>query len=177
MLSHSAGWFDGEGCISSSVRKGGNLAIVASISNTYYRGLEHFKKTFGGQIVEMKTQKEEHKKCWQWRLQKFEDILNFLERVTPYLQDKQSQGEYALGVLKHLQKRLGKRITPEDRATFIRYNNELRAMKRDADRLSRSSVPHGFDQPELTVGTTRDELGWALCDKDGRLMFAWNSNL
>jgi hypothetical protein len=174
-ICHAAGWFDGEGCIKSRLNPSGGIALAASISNTYYRGLTNYQEMFGGGICTWKVP-EGHKPIWQWQVTG-DGLVKFLDTITPYLDDKQSQAEYAVGVLKHQSSRKRKRLTPQDKETYKRYNEELRAMKQDLSRLGRNPAPHGFDEPELTISAQGDELRGTLSDKNSGLMLTWNTGL
>lgn len=152
---HSGGWFDGEGYVGCQILTNGGIGVQSRIGNTYLRGLESFREMFGG-VVKKDQKREGHKQTWRW-VATGDTLRSFLEEIVPYLKDKESQAVYAQGILNHINQRQRKKLTDLDKEIYHKYNNELKAMKHDESRLSRSTLDR-LDEPELTFRTEGNEL-------------------
>ncbi len=91
-----AGWFDGEGSLIISAKKGGGFRIEATLTNTYYSVVKMFADMFGGSYF---TSYKNGTKVHRWRCTRAENIRQFVLEVVPYLMVKR---EKALLMLEYL---------------------------------------------------------------------------
>ena len=99
-LDYSAGFFDGEGCISARYHKPKNrptphIEFVLSISNTRRESVEAFKAEFGGAVGFHQTIGN-RKPQWMWHLTRRDRLHRFVEKMDGRLVLKAEQ----LNVLK-----------------------------------------------------------------------------
>lgn len=101
-MEYIAGYFDGEGCVGLYQNKGSKCSRYKSgfkspswirqigITNTYKPILEHCKRLFGGRLYPQ-SKIGRNKPCYNWTISSKKDIIAFIERVSPFLVEKQPQ--------------------------------------------------------------------------------------
>lgn len=117
-----SGHFDGEGCISMSLKYSGNLrqrlTVAVAIANK--PNLELYLKYFKGSIRDKKH--FTNKPLFIWTLCKHEDLYNLIDAILPYSIEKKPQLEIAK---EWLLKRAGERKTVALSNEFIEYSNDI----------------------------------------------------
>lgn len=140
-IQYLAGFFDGEGCID-------NQRMYAKNSNAFYvrprlrlaqanNGafiLDRIQKEFGGTLTKQRPSKKSQQPSMSWEILNKDGIIHMLEALEPLLIIKQEQARLALWWLKN---HSGKQI-PE--LARIAFNDELKRMKRDLQRLSEEAI-------------------------------------
>lgn len=95
---YAAGFFDGEGCITTS----GTTGFRATLSNTNKDVLIWFVNTFGGNIQnQCLPENPRWNKAWKWSVCARKDVRSFLQKIYPFLKIKKEQARI---VLMHLEK-------------------------------------------------------------------------
>jgi len=113
-FSYIAGFFDGEGCITSTIVKKKNrdthhVYSIIIITNTNLEVLKYIQKVFGfGRINEKKYEKHRKTRCWAYTIDSSSEILEFLQSIRPYLRVKDEQADLAV---EYLKSRLSKTLT------------------------------------------------------------------
>lgn len=133
--SYVAGFFDGEGCISSQeswipgkYEKFPRINLQISITNTDKEVLNLIRGRFGGQIS--KHTKKTGKLCYAWKLTGKDKMRVFLLSVLPYLIVKKEQALLALEFIDTLRKEnLGCVPLPKE-VHELRYKIHLALRKR-----------------------------------------------
>ena len=103
---YAAGFFDGEGCVlieRQSPRDGHpspKHALLVTIGNTHLPILRALRAEYGGRIGLNRKATERHKAYWQWRLGP-SLAVTFLNRIRPYLVEKEPQAWLALEYAAH----------------------------------------------------------------------------
>ena len=93
-----AGFFDGDGCITTSPKTNFRLTI----SNTNKEILDWIKKNFGGNINNQHLPKNpKHNTSWKWITTKRTDVLRILELIYPYLIVKKKQAKLIINYLNY----------------------------------------------------------------------------
>lgn len=120
LLAWTAGFFDGEGSVSISIRqrkkkpyRGCNdiHTLVVRVANTHKGCLDRLAQAFGGKVYKQKV-REGCKQQWQWLVQS-KLAREFLEEVLPYLYVKKRQAEIGLE-LEETRKPLKRKVTMAD---------------------------------------------------------------
>ena len=111
-LLYSAGFFDGEGCITTS----GNSGFRACVSNTEKEILTYFLKTFGGHINDQHLPSNpNHNMAWKWVIVRKSELLTFLKLVYPHLKLKKEQAGIVINFLTNYPNYgFGKRIPTQE---------------------------------------------------------------
>lgn len=91
---YTAGFFDGEGCITMQYRESIPHLLHVNISNVYLPVLEAIKYTYGGNIS-VKKVKQNRLRQYFWQATS-EVACKFLREIYPYLLVKQEQAKIAL---------------------------------------------------------------------------------
>ena len=87
LKAYVAGYFDGEGCITTSGK-----SFRATVSSTDYRELEFLKNSIGGVINNQYLPKNEKwSMAWKWVMSPKKKLYNFLVDIEPYLITKKEQ--------------------------------------------------------------------------------------
>lgn len=137
-LEYIAGLFDGEGCIGLYRSKGGTRDFrftdesklkppswirVVTIAGTYLPTLKIFKQMFGGRVRQVKSANSEKnlKTTYEWIIGAKKDIINFLETIAPFLQEKKVQAILMLDFVKSV---------PLDHDKGFRIMEELKKLKK-----------------------------------------------
>lgn len=104
-----AGFFDGEGCISSQeywergkYEKYPRINLQISITNTNKEVLNLIRGVFGGTVRSHGKKKRNHKKCYDWKLCGKEKMRVFLTSILPYLVVKKEDAELGLKFIETL---------------------------------------------------------------------------
>jgi hypothetical protein len=96
-LSYMAGFFDGEGCVSCSLKRNSNNSKIyfrsaIQVAQIVREPLELFQIRYGGFIYYYKRPIGSNRKpYWVWRLSKNSDALIFLKEMAPLLIVKKQQ--------------------------------------------------------------------------------------
>lgn len=105
-LAYVAGFFDGEGCITTSIvkkkaRKTHHIYSIIVITNTNLAVLEYIQSIFSfGRITEKKYDPGRKTRCWAYIIDASSLVLEFLEAIRPYLLVKVEQADLAISYLK-----------------------------------------------------------------------------
>src|SRR5438270_12268163 len=89
-----AGFFDGEGCLTSSLggHKGKYRSCIISVSNTHLPSLEYCKQVTGaGSVIKKADATDNHKAKWVWQVQSQRNIASILRQLAPYLVTKREK--------------------------------------------------------------------------------------
>lgn len=104
-----AGFFDGEGCISSQeyyekgkYEKYPRISIQVSITNTNKEVLDFICGKFGGLITNHGKAKNHYKTCYAWKLTGKEKMQRFLETILPYTFVKKEDVQLGLELVETL---------------------------------------------------------------------------
>lgn len=89
-LAYIAGFFDGEGCITTNKQY-----ILINASNAYREPLEFIEKVFGGYVSEYQPKNKRYKKSYRWIAQG-KSALIVLEFLLPYLIVKKERAVLAI---------------------------------------------------------------------------------
>lgn len=94
IIAYVAGFFDGDGCISSS--KNNILAISITQAKKGYSTLEFIKKHFGGCIYKHSDATEKTQEQFSWKINGGENINKFIKKILPYTLLKKRELELGL---------------------------------------------------------------------------------
>ena len=123
-LAYIAGFFDGEGCITTGVHPGGRTALRVQITQKDVSPLLFIKERFEGGYI------RPERDCWQlgWSGTK---ALPFLSAIQPYLIAKQGQARLALEwiALNGGRYPRGKHLPPDVKARRTEIHHELKRLK------------------------------------------------
>jgi hypothetical protein len=86
----AAGFFEGEGSISPSTRRGRIEGMSVSLGSTDYDVIERFSKIWGCGSLCGPYQRGTHKPIWHFRIHNFDDAKTMLERMYPHLGQRRS---------------------------------------------------------------------------------------
>jgi hypothetical protein len=102
-----AGLFDGEGWFNIHLYKGNrskNMRGVhvprAAIAMREKHILEAIQKRYGGSLNLNKARKEEHSDSWRWTLSGGQNLIDFIEEISPFLIAKYEAAMVALSLQK-----------------------------------------------------------------------------
>ena len=95
-LAYIAGFFDGEGCITSGGRR---CSLAISASNTDKQPLEFIQRIFGGSIYECLPKKLKWSTVYNWRIGGAYALI-VLESLLPYLIVKRRQALLGIELIK-----------------------------------------------------------------------------
>jgi len=95
-----AGYIDGDGCFyigfqRSKIRLSLKPQVLIKITSTNERTLQHFKKMFGGSVCLMTKAHNNSKALYQYTARK-RALLNFINKIYPYLVEKKEEAMLAL---------------------------------------------------------------------------------
>lgn len=91
-----AGFFDADGCITTSTK----TCFRLTISNTNLEVLEFIKEKFGGNINNLWLPKNpKHSLAWKWITAKKADVLVIMCLINPYLIVKKEQSDVLINYL------------------------------------------------------------------------------
>lgn len=144
-----AGFFDGEGCIDCQrmyptqgrARFYVRPRVRIAQANSGRMVLEALHQEFGGSILERKSQKPTQQASASWEFLDKEGIRALLVTMLPYLTIKREQAKLVVWWLENASGRYGGRgIRPNIEAARKLFADELKAMKRDPQRLSERAV-------------------------------------
>jgi hypothetical protein len=137
-VAYAAGFFDGEGCVTTAP----GTSVRATISNTNRPILDWFQLTFRGSVNNQHLPANpKHNVAWKWVLVAKPDVLGFLECVRPYLRVKATEADAAIEFLRKWPKRRAGRPAPAEQGLdFEALRETLRKLKSDRhfDRSERS---------------------------------------
>ncbi len=91
---YAAAYLDAEGCFRFTTTPS------VSVSNTYPLTLHRFQKLFGGKVREKKSNKEGHRKCYEWYATG-DTARECIREVLPFLQEKLPQAIILLQLMKY----------------------------------------------------------------------------
>lgn len=94
-----AGLFDGEGCLTTFTVEGRRPRLAISISGAYRETLDWLRTIYGGH-VRANRNGGTNKMVYVWNPGSIPEQLVFLEAVRPFLREKASQADAALGFLR-----------------------------------------------------------------------------
>ena len=94
ITAYTAGFFDGEGCITGRLRPTGSVRVAIVVSQVNPRPLRVLKVWYGGGIFYVEAQQ-----IYTWQLTKKSDVRKFLEAILPFLIVKKNQAIVALQML------------------------------------------------------------------------------
>lgn len=83
-IAWAAGLFEGEGCISDHGR-----GFRCSVEMTDKDIITRLQSLFPGPSVASRV-REQWKETWTWRINKADDVRNFLSKILPYLGDRRA---------------------------------------------------------------------------------------
>lgn len=88
-IAYAAGFFDGDGCITTS----GTTGFRLSMANTDYSILEWFQQHFGGTINNAHLPSNpNHNKAWKWIVANKKEVHSILIKLEPFLIVKKRTG-------------------------------------------------------------------------------------
>lgn len=105
-----AGFFDGEGCVATSVGRNGVGKIQVILTSTDEHILKLVKSKYGGGIYKKIKYKEHHSDAFSWQSSK---CRSFLEDIFPFLILKRKQVRLALEFLDTIDNSTGPRRLSE----------------------------------------------------------------
>jgi len=125
-LIYSAGFIDGEGCLTT----GHKFAFRLTISSTDKSILEWLQSKFKGNINNQWLPKNpNHNMAWKWVLCKKSDLLTFLLAIIPYLKLKKSQAQLIINYMKTYPNRRKKNEISNREIDFLKIKELLRYLK------------------------------------------------
>jgi hypothetical protein len=130
IISYAAGFFDGDGCITTS----GNTGFRITLSNTDKRVLEFFQNNFGGSINNQHLpQNPKHNIAWKWVQAKRADVLSTLVLFEPFLISKKEQAQIAIQYLQKydIEMKTNRKISEQERSDFLIAKKKIRSLKTD----------------------------------------------
>jgi len=141
-IQYLAGFFDGEGCIDNQVMYPANAKgklyvrprLRVAQSNTGAVILHKLQETYGGHLSQRKPQNANQQASTSWEILDKAGITRMLEQLAPLLIIKKEQAILALWWLRNC---TGRHIPEQAR---MAYNDELKRMKRDLQRLSEEAI-------------------------------------
>lgn len=84
-----AGYVDGDGSITITKRSGRKFrSLIISIDSTDVELLDHVIKLVGGSLIEKKRYKDHHRQCYTWRMSGANNIIDLLQKISPYFKCK-----------------------------------------------------------------------------------------
>lgn len=141
-IHYLAGFFDGEGCIDNQFMypaegKGRvyvrpRLRLSQAIIGAPL--LQKLQAEYGGHLSYRKPQNDRQQPSVSWEILDKAGIVKILEELEPLLMLKKQQAKLVLWWLKNCS---GKHVPEQAR---IAYNDELKRMKRDLQRLSEEAI-------------------------------------
>jgi hypothetical protein len=140
-----AGYFDGDGCFSVSVKGGYAYPVAAILSAPHLNaGIELTRKAFGGTMCTLKDGNQ----LWQLALTDPSKCISFLEFFSQYLVEKKAQAYFLLGCARNGNFRDGKSIRESMltlHAQQHRLSNPEQVASEYVDRIR-------FDIPKKQIG-------------------------
>jgi len=132
--SYVAGFFDGEGCITTDEDKRNNpptINLITILKNTDLPILTKLKQEYGGGISIQKKpkEKEHHKQSWHWIISDRTTLKKFLIRIFPYIQYKKPQIELGLTFIQLKELLNGKSPSQEQYNIMIKIRDKLHELK------------------------------------------------
>lgn len=123
---YAAGFFDGEGTICLSRKKGKYPSLCIGVTNTNEEVIDFFCSTFGFSkyATDMSRYKPHYKMCYKAYLQG-EKAKPFLELVACFLKVKTKQAYLAL---MYPTSRLGRRYSFQEKSTQLSIERKIRAL-------------------------------------------------
>ena len=95
-FAYMAGFFDGEGCISTHTSNINGMTITINITNTKIEVLEWIKERFeGSYILDKKSVSDKHKDAYTLMMTALPVIQKFVNSIYPYLIIKKPQADIA----------------------------------------------------------------------------------
>lgn len=129
-----AGFFDGEGSVSVSYRKSGNLRnVILSITQCQLEVLEQIRDFVGEGKIDVnrhegsKTWKEHWKPAWHFRLSNRPAVIRFLEKIQSKVIVKKDKNAQVLRILKRAEQLRNKRA--KDRRKKVQLMHNLKGSK------------------------------------------------
>ena len=161
ITAYIAGFFDGEGCISSQeyyeigkYEKYPRITMQISVTNTDKEILNFIRGVFGG-IITKHSKPAKQKQCYSWKLTGKDKMLRFLNTVLPYVMVKKEDVELGIQLANTLRsENLG--CSPLDHSIHMKrleIHNKLRKRKDP-------HVPHirnGMKQSSKIAGNSRTD--------------------
>lgn len=101
---YMAGFFDGEGCITFQKVSSGKHTVTYSpmvgVSNNNFELMAELQNKFGGKLYKRTPKNPNHSVNWFLSFTSRKLMLEFLERIYPFLKSKKPQAETAIKFLK-----------------------------------------------------------------------------
>lgn len=136
-----AGFFDGEGCITSQMifqtgkyEKYPRVNVQLSIANTNRQTLEDISQKYGGSISKKGNRPQTVRECYSLCITGKENMSIFLNAILPYLRIKKDQAIIALEFIETIrEENLGcVALNPEIHLIRKNIHDKLRLLKRVA---------------------------------------------
>lgn len=127
MLAYLAGFFDGEGTVTTGYHGGSKVPhVLLSICNTDKRPLEIYKELFGGFVYEHKPGKFGNMPYWRWNSSSRDTTLKCLLAMMPYLVIKRSRAEIGIELLNRPQ--YVNYVPVEEKTLRIELSNRIKVL-------------------------------------------------
>lgn len=151
-FAYFAGYLDGDGCFyivheRSSKHKRVKPVITIVINSVNKPTLESFKKVFGGSIQLSKESHNNSKSLFRYTVRK-RNILNFINKILPYLVEKKEECENAI--------KFSNTTSYNDQKKLI---NHIRIMK-DVGNLVSRYHKHEFEKHRNTIIPTEEDFAY-----------------
>jgi hypothetical protein len=127
-VEYLAGYWDGEGCFSSSISDRKAPRFVVTLSSTNENIVCAFKERFGGSVTSYEPDNPNHSKFWRWSTGGG-NARTFAETLLPHLREKQEQCRIFIDAVSYKQQHLTKNsYTEHEVETIQEYSEKVRGM-------------------------------------------------
>lgn len=129
-IAYAAGFFDGDGCITTS----GTTGFRLSLANTDYSILLWFQNHFGGTINNAHLPSNpKHNKAWKWIVTNKKDVYDLLILFEPFLIVKKQQAQVVISFFNQhgIDSKTGRKISIQEKHAFLLAKNKIKILKTD----------------------------------------------